>query len=389
MGKGALMTTALYELGLAGSITADQAKEIETHVSDGITPFGFTLGKEVAWSVNDIANFNPPKRIGAAIAFIGAQNIPTSGLANLLRKGIPVIPVATNFNNVSKEIPESLRKLNCISYQDEGAQRIATALLECAGLLPRQRRVFLSYRRTESRAAALQLFSELSGRRFDVFLDTHDVAPAENFQAMLWHRLCDADVLIMLDTQTYFESRWTKAEFGRAQLKGISILRVGWPGVSASPRAATASQVLLDATDIAPTGHLSGTAISSICSKIELLRSQSLAVRQRGIFDNIHLGVNKAGGKLSAIGQQSVALVTLSDGKEVFLYPSVGIPTAVTLNEAANHSPDSEVAIVYDELGIHEDWLRHISWLNSQIKSGRYIQAHKVGWAMTDWEDKQ
>lgn len=382
------MTTALYALGLAGSFTANQRQEIEKHVSDGISPFGFTLGNEVIWSVNDLTNFNPPKRIGAAIAFIGAQNVSTTGLSNLLCKGIPVIPVASDLDSVSKEIPESLRKLNCISYQVEGAQRIATALLECAGLLPRQRRVFLSYRRTESRETALQLFSELSSRRFDVFLDTHDVAPAEDFQAMLWHRLCDADVLVMLDTQTYFESRWTKAEFGRAQLKGISILRVGWPGVPASPRAATANQVLLDTADIVSTGLLSGTAITNICSKIESLRSQSHAVRQRGIFDNIQLGINKSGGKLSAIGQQNVALATLSDGKEVFLYPSVGVPTAVTLNEAANRSPDSEVAIVYDDLGLHEDWLRHISWLNSQIKSGRYIQAHKVGWAMTDWEDK-
>lgn len=382
------MTTALYALGLAGNITANQIQEIEKYVSDGITPFGFTLGKEVAWSVDDLANFNPPQRIGAAIAFIGAPNVSTSGLPNLLRKGIPVIPVASNFDNVSKEIPESLRKLNCISYQDEGAQRIATALLECAGLLPRQRRVFLSYRRTESREAALQLFSELSGRRFDVFLDTHDVAPAEDFQAMLWHRLCDADVLVMLDTQTYFESRWTKAEFGRAQLKGISILRVGWPGVTASQRAATASQIQLNNVDIAPSGQLDGVVVAKICAKIESLRSQSHAVRQRGILDNILQGINKIGGMLSAIGQHNVALATLSDGKEIFLYPSVGVPTAVTLNEAANRSPDSEVAVIYDDLGLHEDWQRHISWLNSQIKTGRYIQAHKVGWAMTDWEDK-
>lgn len=383
------MTTALYELGLAGSITADQVKEIEKHVSDGIAPFGFTLGKEVAWSVDDIANFNPPKRIGAAIAIIGAPNISTSGLATLLRKGIPIIPVATTFNNVSNEIPGSLRKLNCISYQEEGAQRIATALLECAGLLPRQRRVFLSYRRTESREAALQLFSELSARRFDVFLDTHGVAPAEDFQAMLWHRLCDSDVLVMLDTQTYFESRWTSAEYGRAQLKGLSILRVGWPGIIASRRTETASQIHLKTTDICSSGQLAETVITDICARIEALRSQSHAVRQRALFNNITQGVEILGGTLSAIGQHNVALVTLSNGKEIFVYPSVGVPTALTLNEAVNRTPDSEVAVVYDGNGLHSDWLNHISWLNSKIACGHYIKAHEVGWIMADWEGKQ
>jgi len=41
--------------------------------------------------------------------------------------------------------------------------------------LPAQRRVFVSYRRNESRDAAVQLFEELSARQFDVFLDTHSV----------------------------------------------------------------------------------------------------------------------------------------------------------------------------------------------------------------------
>jgi TIR domain len=69
-----------------------------------------------------------------------------------------------------------------------------------------------------------------SARLFDVFLDTHGIAPAEDFQTMLWHRLCDSDVLVMLDTPNYFGSRWTSAEFGRALAKGIAVLRVGWPG---------------------------------------------------------------------------------------------------------------------------------------------------------------
>lgn len=173
-----------------------------------------------------------------------------------------------------------LRPLNCLAYQVDGPQRVATALLECAGLLPRQRRVFVSYRRNESREAALQLFDVLSARHFDVFLDTHGIGPAEDFQAMLWHRLCDSDVLVMLDTPGYFESRWTSAEFGRALAKGISVLRVGWPNSTASARISTASRLDLDVSDIdAGTGRLTDDVVTRICFQIEALRSQSHAVR--------------------------------------------------------------------------------------------------------------
>src|SRR5262249_25131364 len=58
--------------------------------------------------------------------------------------------------------------------------------------------------------------NSMSARHFDVFLDTHSVSVAADFQAALWHRLCDSDVLVMLDTPDYFASRWTTAEWGRA-----------------------------------------------------------------------------------------------------------------------------------------------------------------------------
>jgi hypothetical protein len=168
----------------------------------------------------------------------GGQN-----LEELKRRGIPVLPIVSSLARVADEIPEELRSLNCLEYVPGAGQRVASALLECCGLLPRQRRVFLSYKRDEAREAALQLFDELSSRVFDVFLDTHGVPPAADFQSTLWHRLCDSDVLVMLDTPSYFESRWTSAEFGRALAKDIAILRVGWPNASPSPRTSTASLV--------------------------------------------------------------------------------------------------------------------------------------------------
>ena len=57
--------------------------------------------------------------------------------------------------NIGSEIPVPLKAVNCLTYADHGPIRIAAALLECVGLLPRQRRVFLSYRRDEARDAAL------------------------------------------------------------------------------------------------------------------------------------------------------------------------------------------------------------------------------------------
>ena len=218
---------AFYELALMGVPSDEQIGELAQYLSQVIEPFGLHLGQEVAWSICP-TDFKPSQKTAAAVAFFGGVNVSETGLTAVLREGVPVLPIASADGCVDKEIPAQLKPLNYLTYDTHGPQRISTALLECVGLLPLQRRVFVSYRRGEAREAALQLFDALSARLFDVFLDTHGIAPAEDFQAVLWHRLCDSDVLVMLDTPNYFESRWTSAEFGRALAKGISVLGIGW-----------------------------------------------------------------------------------------------------------------------------------------------------------------
>ena len=132
----------------------------------------------------------------------------------------------------------------------------------------------------------------LSSKLFEVFLDTHGIAPGEDFQAMLWHRLCDSYVLIMLDTQDYFDSRWTRAEYGRAMAKNISVLRIGWPDVAVSRHASNASRIDLTPVDVdVATGQLTDVTITRISHRLEFLRGQSHAVRNLNLFSKIQQSV--------------------------------------------------------------------------------------------------
>lgn len=304
-----------------------------------------------------------------------------------MSKGIPVIPITSAPGRFDAEIPAQLKALNGLTYATDGHQRISTGLLECVGLLPRQRRVFVSYRRGEARGAALQLFDALSARLFDVFLDTHGIAPAEDFQAVLWHRLCDSDVLVMLDTPDYFTSRWTDAEYGRALAKGISVLRIGWPGVSPSSRTATASRVDLTADEIdMATGHIADEAIIRICTQLEAVRSQSQAVRSLNLFSNLQQSIECIGGKVAGVGLHRAVNLILPNGKEIVAYPAVGVPTSVTLNDAVDHASGRPAAVIYDHVGLHEKWLEHLAWLGKNIQVARWIKVNEASWDFAGWE---
>jgi hypothetical protein len=369
-----------------GAPSVTQLSEMERHVFESLAPFGLRLGVEVTWSVQP-ARFDMMPKEPAAVAFFGGAGVSDTTAAEALNRGVPILPIASSASAIGAEIPASLKHLNCLTYADHGPERISTALLECVGLLPRQRRVFVSYRRDHAREAALQVFNALSARVFDVFLDTHGIAPAEDFQAVLWHRLCDSDVLIMLDTQGYFESRWTNAEYGRALAKGISVLRVGWPNVNPSPRTATATRVDLtvDEVDLA-TGHLSDAAVERICVHVEAVRGISHAVRRLNIYSNLKQAIECIGGKIKGVGLHNAVYLFLPDGKEIVGYPTVGVPTSVTLNDAIDYAPGKSVAIVFDHIGLHHSWLEHLDWLAKNIQAARWIKVSEAAWSFAGWE---
>lgn len=269
---------------------------------------------------------------------------------------------------------------------------LAAAMLECVGLLRRQRRVFVSYRRVEARAAAVQLHDVLSARGFDVFLDTHCIRPAEPFQDVLWHRLVDSDVMVMLDTPTYFDNRWTRQEIGRARAKDIQVLRVIWPAHVPTRMTDLSETIYLSSADLeAADGPLAHAVAEDIVLRVERLRSRSLAARYMALTGKLRADILKIGGGIEAIGAHRAISLRLPNDKRVWAYPVVGVPTAETLNDIADkaqRASQSETPIlVYDEIGIREAWSKHLRWLDDQIKAVRAIKVSDAGWTLAAWDD--
>jgi len=372
-----------YELALLGEPTAAQVDDIQGRISAAVSSCGLSIGSDVALYIRP-NEFAPRPRVSAAALFFGGKDLRVP-LANLLSRRIPIIPVVSTLSEVTENLPLELRSFNALSYNDAGPDRVAAALLECAGLLRRQRRVFLSYRREEARRVALQLFDSLSERQFDVFLDTHGVAPGDDFQSVIWHRLCDSDVLVMIDTPTYFASRWTSAEFGRALAKNIPVLRIGWPGCDSSPRTATASHIDLDALDIEEAGVITEPVVMKICHQLEVVRSGGIAVRRVNLVGGLAHSVQMIGGSVEGVGPANGVHLRLPDGCALVVYPAVGVPTSLSLHEAVEHAPNKPVAVIYDHVGLNSKWLQHLDWLGGYISGPRWIKASEAAWQLADW----
>lgn len=358
-----------------------------------ISEFGLAIGAEVKiYDAETLAGRNRASAF-AAVYFGGAVTTDLEAASSVFTESVPIIPVVENLEQFSTSVPDFLRATNgyCLKKEDPEMEELATIMLECVGLLRRQRRVFVSYRRTESREAALQMHDLLTSRGFDVFLDTHDIRPGDPFQDVLWHRLCDSDVLVMLDTPTYFESRWTREEIGRARAKEIHVLRVVWPDHEPNKMTDLAETIYLKKEDLEKDcGPVVSKKMDEIVLKVESVRSRSIAARYMSITGRLRADVERIGACFKGIGAHRAIAITLIDDRTIWAYPVVGVPTAETLNDIANKARvanQREIPVlVYDDIGIRETWSAHLQWLEDNIQAVRGLKITQAGWMLAAWE---
>lgn len=379
---------ALYELAVLGVPSTEQLASITAAFKQAASQFKLSSGEEIKLLVKP-ETFRPDQRTCAAAIYFGGAGGADIDLSKVIDvKTLPILPVASTATSVSCEIPVCLRGLNCMFSDKSSTDRIFATLLECVGLLPRQRRVFLSYKRDEATAAAVQLFSELSSRQFEVFLDTQGIGAGVDFQEALWHQLCDVDVLVMLETPGYFNSRWTSAEYGRALSKGIGLLRVQWPDSTPSTHTATASRVEIVPCELLVDGSLTNIAINRISEQLEAVRSLSHATRQLSMITAIQSAVEQVEGSLVGVGANRVMHLKLRSGRDILVQPTIGIPTSLTLQDMLDRAGEIDSAIVYDHFGMKKSWQAHLDWLASKVTGSRWMKRTDVAWDIGGWEEK-
>lgn len=384
---------SLYELAILGDATPDERGRLTQTLTNMVSAFGLTVGQAVV--LRDAAGLSGRdiRAATAAAYFGGASHADADKARELVRVSVPVIPTISASADFATAVPKFLAGLNGLRRRADDVElaELAAAMLECVGLLRRQRRVFISYRRVESRAAALQLHDLLTERGFDVFLDTHDIRPGDPFQDVLWHRLCDSDVMVMLDTPTYFDSKWTRQEIGRARAKEIHVMRVVWPEHTPSKLTDLAETIYLDPSELEGSdGPIVAATVGQIMLAVESLRSRSIASRYMSITGKLRADVERIGARVEGIGAHRAVAVRLLNDRKIWAYPIVGVPSAETLHDVADKARRADQSekpiLVYDHVGIREAWSAHLKWLDENISAVQAIKVSEAGWVLAAWE---
>ena len=372
---------ATYQLIFLGATSSLQS-EIElvflTHTSE------LGLGREHISIINS-ADFDAEYRANAPTfcIYFGADSVIHPDIAmvdRLLVAAKIVLPVVDDLAAFSRQIPPKLQVINGFELKNRGQiEALVGIALENLSLLRLSRRLFISYKRDESTAVAIQLFERLEKAGFDVFLDTHSIRPGEPFQEELWQRLADTDVVVLLNTPNFLVSHWTEEELAKANTMSIGILQLIWPTHDQERYAElTIAEQLSDAdfgnaSYTTQQSYLTPDCLDRIVQLAESLRARSLAARQTNMINEFSISAANLGIPVS-VQPGKFLLVDRGPGRQLIVLPTVGVPQAFTyyqseeLVKTIRTNAVSGVYLLYDHMNIRDKWVKHLDWLDQYLE---------------------
>jgi hypothetical protein len=374
------MNELRYQVILCDAVGADPQGSLRTAIERQI--------KDLDLDPDEILRFLGPcdivdERVPRVAVFFGGVDYDKSYdsvVETLLIAATPVIPAVTSLDDFQHKVPATLGPVNGFQVGSD-MEPLASRVLELFRLLRSKRRVFISYRRKESMNASLQLYQSLDARCFDAFLDTHSVAPAVDFQAELWHRMADSDLIVLLYTAEVMASEWVHRELTRADSMGITIIQLIWPGVNRDRRTDLFYPHYLVDSDFEPFqntpggARFTGVKLDSLVALIESMRARALRSREVKLIDNICSLARDAGFAFAI--QPGTSYIDLEKGNNrTRVCYAIGIPDATNFESLIENK---EKYFLYDSANVREDWGKHLQWLAREFR-GRLttVTADKV-----------
>ena len=295
---------------------------------------------------------------------------PDSRLDEFLKYSVPIIPVITPDGDILGCMPSNLGDHNALPglLYDYTLRKAIETILSCFGLIRTERKIFISYRRSDGSKVAMQLFSEFAKRGYQVFLDTVSVRKGDLIQDEIWHQMADSDLVLMLGTPEYPDSTWCRDEFHTATARRIGGFALIWPDVAMSGDRDVSWELVpnirLENECFRKDGCLRAKTLRRIADRIEELRIGNLAARKRLLVDEF---IGSERDNHVETSYDCVRNIIRCDSTKY--YPITGVPKSADFDRARKIGP---LYILYYAPQVRKSWTEYLKWVNAsnlQVKT--------------------
>lgn len=307
-------------------------------------------------------------------------------LEQIQRCAITVLPIVEKLAEFTACVPDSLLPINAVQWN---AVEVVATVLRLLRLTRQTRRVFISYKRSDAGAAALQLFNGLCGRGFLPFLDTASIEGGTLFQQKLWGRMADVDLLVFFDTPNALGSDWVRQELMRAQELGLGVLQLVWPEHARTIDTELSDCFHLDGHDFNDDRYdssstLESGTLTSVLRRVEQARIRSLGALRRRLVNKMRSEATERGLDLHLQPSGRIDICLAGNTAPIaWFVPYLGLPDAEGLHRIhAQFEPAdwSTGRVVYESLGMDPDWGIHLEWLNRYLDVTTEGLTHAEAW---------
>lgn len=225
---------------------------------------------------------------------------PTSGGSSLITaaadaaqlRDVPVIYVFDPALDFKDQAPECLHLINGFPLSVGRPQvGLASLILRLTGVDERERRVFLSYKRTHGQRMAKQLRRRLSDEGWSVFIDKFNIEPGANFQKELFRDMDGRSLLLVIESPETRESRWVDDEIAFAHTHGIGMQALKLPSVSSNASvldrfpSSLSIQLTAEQTKGSPTNpKLRSTHVKDLVGKLQSVHTRTYQMRREDLL---------------------------------------------------------------------------------------------------------
>jgi len=229
---------------------------------------------------------------------------------------LPLLP-AEPADAASTTLPPQLRRQHTAFWQGDAIEDMALTVLARAGVTSLDRRLFISYRRSDTQPMAGQLFDALGRLNYSVYLDTVSNHPGLDFQNQLFEHLADKSMVVVLQSARFQDSRWTMAEVEFALRHDLSLLILRLPDAKDPLSGCRAGdQLLLQSDDLepgqSPPFALTQAALRRVVHRINMAHDLEVVARRVAMRERTMAALQRQG--LNPLPHSEDACLHIADG---------------------------------------------------------------------------
>lgn len=140
-----------------------------------------------------------------------------------------LLPIAMEPDDFKTKFPKEIGGLNGFFLRKNDAEsilRLKNFVASYFGVIDTNKKVFISYRRTDLEPLAHKLYDGLIKKKYHPFLDSYSIVEGVDFQEYLRHELVDSEIMILLDSPDFNSSDYCMEEFNIANRERIPVLDI-------------------------------------------------------------------------------------------------------------------------------------------------------------------